>query len=1094
MVIGGRYRLEESIGEGAMGWVYRGTHLALGSSVAVKIMKPVGGDSTRVARFEHEARAASRIHHPHVLMIHDFGRTAGGLLYIVSELVEGESLGEIQRREGTLPLGRVATIFRQVLAAVEEAHSHHLIHRDLKPENIMVTRLRSGEDFVKVLDFGIARIAESGEARITMQGEICGTPAFMAPERIRGQEATEQSDIYSLCLILYELLTGRPAFEVSSVMEMLALHLHVMPRPLREVAPERDLPEELEIVLERGLRKAPEERIGSIDELRRVLFAALGNLDDHRLPCRGCDLPRPSWSSHCTSCSFAGDHIAPQAIFPEGLCAGEMASQPLFGKAGAATPEALTPEVWSPEGAGSGPWWVGEAEPSAGRTFASAQTVSSSVPAMVGRERELTELEAFLDGPQPVLEVLGPSGIGKTKLLRAVGTRARARGMTVLSAGADPSLGRSPFFAVRALVASRLGLEGESPGPDDLRRAAMGSGLSPEDIPGLSDLFGVARGVERVPASIRLRECYSAAMRAILDPRGDDSGVLILVDDADRLDGASAALLRRLAEAQVGEHSRMIVAAEVSILAVDGPHLSLFLAPLEEASVRDLVESFPAGRSLPRASVGALVEISRGSPLVATQAILLLAEGGVLPSSPGRPGRDLAPSGPDDVLEGIVDARLRRLDGRCRRVLETLSLLGNGARQDLLSLALEGPSGRDRSSLEAALDDLVLRGLLERLPQGMATNGSSFGQAVFVAHPRIASLVLERVPADRRLKGHRRIYGLLKGTDAPVHVLAPHAAQARLGQETLDVLEETGDRVREWLDDEGSVLYYRGALHVARWELLLGEEDERRAGLSLKLGEALTGAGHFLAAEVTFKEALAFAGQGPLLRSRLLLSYARLLIARGIHGEAAALLREALILGLEAGSGNLILELYLDYAEVHVTGGQPTKAIAELEEGILVLTAGLGSESTDVPPGFWRLLLRLAELRAAAGGNRSPGPTATLQAVPVDLATQALGHARRTGDLEGEATCLLALVRYSMPDVEASGRAPNLDVHLAEAMVALRKLGDRRGVAQCLLLQARARPDQDVRTPLAKQALVLASQVRWPEGVAQARLLLEQAA
>ncbi|MDY0005133.1 MAG: serine/threonine-protein kinase, partial [Polyangia bacterium] len=267
LVVERKVKLVEFIGEGAMGWVYRGQHLNLDSSVAVKLMKPTGdpdGSDINDRRFAQEARSASRLNSPHVISIMDFGRTPGGLLFIVSEFLRGFTLTDLLTEHGAMPVGRALSIADQILQGLEEAHAAGLIHRDMKPDNIMITSLRSGEDFVKILDFGIAKLSGPGDgARLTQQGQVIGTPTYMSPEQIRGRDVRETADLYSLGAMLFEMLTGRPPFDSESVMEVLAMHLSTPPPRLREVAPERALPEALEAVLLRTLAKPAEERFQS---------------------------------------------------------------------------------------------------------------------------------------------------------------------------------------------------------------------------------------------------------------------------------------------------------------------------------------------------------------------------------------------------------------------------------------------------------------------------------------------------------------------------------------------------------------------------------------------------------------------------------------------------------------------------------------------------------------------------------------------------------------------------------------------------------------------------------------------------------------
>ena len=237
-IIDGHYRFEQFLGQGSMAWVYRGVHLDVGASVAIKLLKPaVAADPALVTRFRKEAAAVSMLSHPHILAVLTSGQTPSGLHYMVTEYIHGRTLAEIIREEKKLPLRRATDILVQILEGLEEAHAKGVVHRDLKPENIMVMALRGGGDFCKIVDFGIALRRLPNEERLTRHGEIVGTPEFMAPEVIRGQEATAQADLYAVGLIYYEMLTGELPFPKGSMIETLMARLNRDPVPVRSKAP-----------------------------------------------------------------------------------------------------------------------------------------------------------------------------------------------------------------------------------------------------------------------------------------------------------------------------------------------------------------------------------------------------------------------------------------------------------------------------------------------------------------------------------------------------------------------------------------------------------------------------------------------------------------------------------------------------------------------------------------------------------------------------------------------------------------------------------------------------------------------------------------
>jgi len=204
----GRYELKAKIATGGMGEVWSAYHRALRRDVAVKLMQPrLGQSDLAAARFEREVRALAELTHPYIVRVLDYGTTRDGIWYYAMELLEGEDLGAIVECEGPIAHDRAARILRQAAEALAEAHAHGMVHRDVKPQNLLLVRSEGGGEFVKLIDFGIAKLADEGD--LTMTGMALGTPGYMAPEVITGGEATARSDVYALGAVLYYLLAGR---------------------------------------------------------------------------------------------------------------------------------------------------------------------------------------------------------------------------------------------------------------------------------------------------------------------------------------------------------------------------------------------------------------------------------------------------------------------------------------------------------------------------------------------------------------------------------------------------------------------------------------------------------------------------------------------------------------------------------------------------------------------------------------------------------------------------------------------------------------------------------------------------------------------
>jgi len=276
-LVDARYRVDAQIGEGGMGAVYRATHVALNKPVALKILRgDMAKDPEVVQRFMQEAQAATSIGHENIIDIHDFGRLKDGTAYFVMELLGGRPLSELIKLGGSIPTADAVQILKQIASALGAAHERGIVHRDLKPDNVFAMSRGELTNFVKVLDFGIAKVGTT-KNKLTRTGMVFGTPHYMSPEQAAGQGVDARTDIYALGVIMYEMFTGRVPFEADTFMGVLTKHMFEKPAPMFAEGAERQLGA-LEQITLRALEKKPENRYQSmremVDDLDRVLGGA----------------------------------------------------------------------------------------------------------------------------------------------------------------------------------------------------------------------------------------------------------------------------------------------------------------------------------------------------------------------------------------------------------------------------------------------------------------------------------------------------------------------------------------------------------------------------------------------------------------------------------------------------------------------------------------------------------------------------------------------------------------------------------------------------------------------------------------------------
>jgi eukaryotic-like serine/threonine-protein kinase len=293
-IIDGRYKVETVLGEGGMGVVYRCVHTIIGKKLALKVLRAdLARDTEVTERFLNEAKAASAIGNPHIIDISDFGQFADGAAYFVMEFLTGRALNGVGDDGQRMSMSRILNVARQLGEGLAAAHAAGIVHRDLKPDNIFLIERGAEKDFVKILDFGIAKVS-TAEGKLTRAGAVFGTPHYMSPEQAAGTSVDARGDIYSVGIILYELVSGKVPFDADNFMGVLTQHMYKPPPVLRDSTPNPELlPDGLEAIVMKCLAKRPEQRYQSMREFVADIDKVVAGLRPAAARERSEDLTEP---------------------------------------------------------------------------------------------------------------------------------------------------------------------------------------------------------------------------------------------------------------------------------------------------------------------------------------------------------------------------------------------------------------------------------------------------------------------------------------------------------------------------------------------------------------------------------------------------------------------------------------------------------------------------------------------------------------------------------------------------------------------------------------------------------------------------------
>jgi serine/threonine-protein kinase len=842
----GGYRVTHVVGIGGMGRVYCAEQVALGRTVAVKVVHPhLADDELAAARFLNEARTASRLSHPNSVAIFDFGRTEQGQPYIVMEYLRGRDLARVAHDEGPLPMRRVTDVLRQTLAALEEAHAMGIIHRDLKPDNIVLEPLRSGLDFVKVVDFGLAKILEEapapspipGRGALTRPGLVCGTPEYMSPEQGRGDTLDGRADLYSVGIVLFELLTGKMPFWAETATKTLLLQLNEPAPDPRNIAPERGIPASFATIALRALAKSREDRFQTAREFSDALVQAMSDLDGRA----AFDSP-PQTSIRCRACGALN-----------------MLGQKFCGDCGSAISSSVVPGRPRPSPSPRAPDAVG---PTMTRTPAvggglHSLPLTARATALDWLESRRHEAEASF----ALAHVVGEAGAGKTRLVHEFGARCASRGDVVATVGPDPAWAKIGGYTAREAIRALLAI------PEDQAVDAIALGAPASAGRGIELLW--AKDDQAIPVSPgECRRSVADALRWAMSRAAEGAGqglVVLVVDDIDFIDGASRNAFVDLTADPPSSGGLLVVTYAPGTSPVEPLEQEAWA--LEPLPVEAFADQLP-----PRYA-------EQARPLWPLHVEQLMAW--------SRESKEPPP----DRLADLIARRTERLAPDARHTLHALSVWGDDATAEGLRNLLPA-----RVDLDAALDVLDKAKIVSIDDRGLR-----------IEHPLVRRVVASTIPAGRKRELFARVDELRP--DAPLEIRARQAMHGGSALEGLSLLEVLAKKRAAAGDTAGSVSALRHALDMTRRELHRGELDDPLGAMlvfSRKLAEALAASEQWNDAEGVLREALGNAPPTSEHRARLLAVLAHVAQSRSHPAEARRYLDEAMRVARQSESRELL--------------------------------------------------------------------------------------------------------------------------------------------------------------------------------------------
>ncbi len=892
-----KYRLTSLLGSGGMGYVYQAEQLGLGRSVAVKILRKERL-ATGLDRFRIEALAASRINHPNAVAIYDFGITPSGTPFLVMEHLRGKTLAALIEEEPFDP-SKVVAIGAQILSALAEAHACGVVHCDLTSNNVIVERLRDGEYFAKVIDFGLAR-AFGGAGSGT---DVVGTPEYMAPEQIRGEALGPPADLYAMGVLLYEMLVGRTPFAGAAVPVILEGHLRASPMAPHEIV--ALCPVELGNLILWALKKDPAQRPEDARTLRDQLLSVLSS-ENAVVRCPTCGERAAGTPRFCSACGAELHPVTAAAL---------------------ARRRAASPSTELAMGSRR----LGAAELGSARGSRSTRLsceFGPNVSTMVGREDEIERVLAFCRGktPSETLAIIGPTGNGKARLLLEAGHHLE-RELPIFVGAADPSRLKTPWYPVLTVLQAVLEIQNKVT-LENLGQAVARCGLPSRDVPGLAEIFGISGPAGCLELAVRRREAHAAALRALLSVKRRFPRSVLCFADVHDYDQPSRRVVAALSEAVGGSGARMVVTATGE---AEVPHMAevIALEGLSPERAHELAVAL-AGVAAAVPSADTVHAITAGSPAAIEQLAGWVLMGNSAVAVPA-------------LLVDLVSMRVHRMPAAARRVLQAAAIHGNVV---------------PRWLVEATLGGAPLVALAEPGWTGLLVMEEA---EVTIPSKVVVDVISACTPADVKRTLHTRAFEALRDK-APPGTVGHHAAHAKKLEEAFGYFIQAGDDAVARFDDAGASVWYGRALAMARELHAKGQDaaSRRFVATACRLADVLRCTGHVGLATGVLDEAELFdpddAHAADMARTR-----GRIAIASNDADSAIDHLQRAIGLGMRAGDRDFLCETYIDLARALDGVARPDEAIDELAQAVDVITAGQGLPVGDAPEKMWYLGLNLAE-------------------------------------------------------------------------------------------------------------------------------------